>query len=627
MKKKYLLLIGLLLSSIFLFSQVGVNTDGSNADPSAILDAKSTQKGFLPPRMTLAEMNAISGPAPGLMVYCTNCGTNSSGTLAMFINGMWFILNTDCLPPGSPVTGVHIPSHYQITWNWNALAPATGYKWNTENDYNTATDLLTATAKTETGLSCGTPYTRYVWAYNTCGISTATTLTQTTSACNTCGASITINHVAGAVAPVTKTITYGTVTNIPGETSKCWITSNLGADHQATSVNDATEPSAGWYWQFNLKQGYKHDGTTRTPATIWITAISENSDWISTNDPCAIELGSGWRLPTYTELDEVRISGNWTNWNGPWGSGLKLHAAGVLAGADGILATSGFMGLYWSSSQSGATSANGLYFSIYSSQNQTYDKPMAIPVRCVRDAGCLPPGSPVTGVHIPSSDQIIWNWNAVAGATGYKWSTTNNYATAIDMGTATTKTETGLTPGTTYTRYVWAYNTCGISAPTTLTAQTAQTISFVIGQSYGGGIIFYIDGTGQHGLIAATSDQSTGAQWGCYQTTIVGTSTAIGTGQANTTAIVNGCNQAGIAARICNDLVLNNYDDWFLPSKDELNQMHVQKNAIGGFSYMAYWSSSEYSAGSAWDQNLIFGWENSSDKNIESNSIRAVRAF
>ncbi len=79
----------------------------------------------------------------------------------------------------------------------------------------------------------------------------------------TCGSSLTINHVAGVVAPVTKTVTYGTVTNIPGETSKCWITSNLGADHQATAINDATEASAGWYWQFNRKQGYKHDGTTQ----------------------------------------------------------------------------------------------------------------------------------------------------------------------------------------------------------------------------------------------------------------------------------------------------------------------------------------------------------------------------
>ena len=61
--------------------------------------------------------------------------------------------------------------------------------------------------------------------------------------------------MAGTVAPVDKTVTYGTVTNIPGETSKCWITSNLGADHQATAVNDATEASAGWYWQFNRHTG------------------------------------------------------------------------------------------------------------------------------------------------------------------------------------------------------------------------------------------------------------------------------------------------------------------------------------------------------------------------------------
>jgi hypothetical protein len=57
-----------------------------------------------------------------------------------------------------------------------------------------------------------------------------------------CGSSITINHVAGDVAPVHKTVTYGTVTNIPGEPSKCWITSNLGADHQANSVEMLLKP-------------------------------------------------------------------------------------------------------------------------------------------------------------------------------------------------------------------------------------------------------------------------------------------------------------------------------------------------------------------------------------------------
>ena len=625
MKKKYLLLIGLLLNSSFLFSQVGVNTDGSNADPSAILDAKSTQKGFLPPRMTFAQMSAISGPAPGLMVYCTNCGTNSSGSLAMFINGMWSILNADCLPPGSPVTSVHIPSSDQIIWNWKAVASATGYKWNTVNDYNTATDMLAAMTKTETGLSCSTPYTRYVWAYNACGISATTTLTKTTSACFTCGSSITINHTAGAVAPVTKTVTYGTVTNVPGETLKCWITSNLGADHQASAVNDATEASSGWYWQFTLKQGYKHDGTTRTPNATWMNLISVNSDWISTNDPCSIELGTGWRIPTKTEWINVSGSGGeWTNWNGPWNSLLKMHAAGYLHIDDGTLGNRGTYGNYWSSTQQAATTGWYLYFDIHINTVYYNSKAIGLSARCVQDAGCLPPGSPVTGTNIPSSDQIIWKWNAVAGATGYKWNTINEYASATDMATATSKTETGLTQGTTYARYVWAYNPCGISTSTTL---TAQTLTFTIGQSYGGGIIFYLDGTGQHGLIAATSDQSNGAEWGCYGTTLGGTSTAIGTGQANTTAIVNGCNTAGIAARICNDLVLNGYDDWFLPSIGELYQMYLQKEAIGGFAFNYYLSSSEFSTNYyAWYVNFASGIQYSTNKN-SLNYVRAVRAF
>jgi hypothetical protein len=153
-----------------------------------------------------------------------------------------------------------------------------------------------------------------------------------------------------------------------------------------------------------------------------------------------------------------------------------------------------------------------------------------------------------------------------------------------------------------------------------------STIAFAVGQTYGGGVIFYLDGTGQHGLISATSDQSTGTQWGCYGATIGGTSTAIGTGQANTTAIVNGCGTAGIAARICNDLVLNGYSDWFLPSKDELNQMYAQKTAIGGFATNYYWSSSEYSSFYAWYQYFTNGGQNASSKGNGS-YVRAVRAF
>ncbi|MCX6277413.1 MAG: hypothetical protein NT004_04880, partial [Bacteroidetes bacterium] len=200
-----------------------------------------------------------------------------------------------------------------------------------------------------------------------------------------CGAPIAVNHVAGAVAPVSKNVTYNTVTNIPGEPSKCWITSNLGADRQATAKDDATEASAGWYWQYNRKQGYKHDGSTRTPNTAWILPISENLDWQAANDPCTLELGSSWRLPTHFEWNNVNVGGGWTNWDGPWNSGLKLHAAGGLQYYDGSLISRGASANYWSGDQHSATHAWTLNFYSTGIILNNPDKSYAFPVRCLKN--------------------------------------------------------------------------------------------------------------------------------------------------------------------------------------------------------------------------------------------------
>jgi len=196
---------------------------------------------------------------------------------------------------------------------------------------------------------------------------------------------LTVNHLAtSGVAPVDKTVAYGTISNIPGETSKCWITRNLGASQQATTGYDGTEASAGWYWQFNRKQGYKHDGTNRTPNTTWISNISENSDWITANDPCAIELGAGWRIPTNTEWTNVDAAGNWTTYTGPYNSNLKIHCAGEITSSGSIIYR-GALGGYSSSTQQSNIYGFFLYFNSSQSVLNVDSKATAFSIRCIRN--------------------------------------------------------------------------------------------------------------------------------------------------------------------------------------------------------------------------------------------------
>lgn len=171
-----------------------------------------------------------------------------------------------------------------------------------------------------------------------------------------------------------------------------------------------------------------------------------------------------------------------------------------------------------------------------------------------------------------------------------------------------------------------------------LTATCAVTVNpapVAIGDSYGGGIVAYIlqsgdpgyDANVQHGLIAATADQSTGIQWynGSYMVTGA-TGTAIGTGQANTTVTVTTQGAGSYAAQLCNDLTVGGYTDWFLPSKDELDKLYINKVAIGGFAVDYYWSSSEFDKYRAWLQDFYNGAQYGSHKHYYGR-VRAVRAF
>lgn len=153
-------------------------------------------------------------------------------------------------------------------------------------------------------------------------------------------------------------------------------------------------------------------------------------------------------------------------------------------------------------------------------------------------------------------------------------------------------------------------------------------VELKIGVSYQGGIIFNIDPTGKHGLIAGTTDQSVTDPWwnGSFVTT---GATSSSNGSSNTTSIINAQGISGnYAARICRNYMGGGFSDWFLPSKDQLNILFSQKAVVGNFANQIYWSSTEYDTGNAWVQDFETGEQHLDNISDGANvHTRAIRAF
>ncbi len=545
-----------------------------------------------------------------------NCGNSTLTTL---------VQSTSATPVNAPAAAAQVPSPSQIVWNWNAVPGATGYKWSASDNYTTAIDLGTSLTKTETGLTCNTAYSRFIWAYGICGNSISTNLNQTTLNC------------AGL-----PTVTTTPVTNITQTTAASGgnVTANGGSAVTFRGVCWGTNPVP------TLSNSYTTDGsdigtfasniTGLTANTLYhLRAYAVNSNGIGYgNEITFSSLTTLTTTPaTLITLTTAASGGNITD-----DGGAPVTARGVCwnistgpTTANNKTLNGSGTGIF-TSSLTGLTPNTLYYVRTYAinSLGTSYGNEITFTtlLNPVLPTVTTNPVLNILSTTATSGGNVLSDGGSAVIFRGLCWGANPN-PTISDTHTTNggglgefASSLTGLNPGTHYHVRAYAVNSVGTAYGNELTF----TPFYVLGENVGGGVIFYVDGTGLNGLIASTSDQSTGASWGC-DGAVMGTSTAIGTGQANTAAIVNGCSTAGIAARICDDLVLNGYSDWFMPSRDEVYQMYAERELIGNFSGGYYWTSSE--TGSLTAQSFAFSQGYGYDNHAKwaAFAVRAIRAF
>lgn len=200
---------------------------------------------------------------------------------------------------------------------------------------------------------------------------------------------------------------------------------------------------------------------------------------------------------------------------------------------------------------------------------------------------------------------------------------------------------TGLTPGTRYSIASYAKNSSGVGLSSDSLKSdykfTTKKKLLAIGDTYGGGKVAYLMQPGdttynanvQHGLIVSLADQADNAKWTNASVIVSCRSGSVGllTGSANTDSIIK-YNPSPIttAASIARAHRGGNYADWYLPSRNELNILYMNRFAIGGFANVNYWSSTENGSAGAWLQGFDDGYQFVNGKGYTA-YVRAIRAF
>ena len=385
---------------------IGINETGADPHSAAMLDVLSTNKGFLPPRMTTAQRDAIASPAVGLVIYntTTNC-------LNFYIGSGWNeICGTASLPLGiiSALNCGSATNNGTLTNGTSASGVSTAISYTGGNAGTYAAQSISSTgvvgltatlsagtlangAGSLTYTITGTPTTSGTASFaitvggQSCSFTVSVAAAQPQYPANTV-------HCAGATTVVVD------VTN--PTTGDIWMDRNLGATQVATSSTDVN--SYGDLYQWGRRADGHQCRTSPTTANlssidqpahgIFILAPNAPNDWRSpqnvnlwqgvngVNNPCP----SGYRIPTETEMNAERLSWSVNTSVGAFASPLKWTLAGRRFYSNGALYDDGVIGYYWSSAVSG-TNSRHLYF--YSSTTNIFgdNRTTGFSVRCIKN--------------------------------------------------------------------------------------------------------------------------------------------------------------------------------------------------------------------------------------------------
>lgn len=240
---------------------------------------------------------------------------------------------------------------------------------------------------------------------------------------------------------------------------------------------------------------------------------------------------------------------------------------------------------------------------------------------------CISGTSARTSVNVVDNGTFVTEYGLCWNKTGNP-TINDSKCNELTPGFLTDNNIFGLIPDTIYYVRGYAINKAGTAYGNEISFNSGKEI----GKSFGGGYVFFNDGTG-HGLIAAYCTQSLGQFWiegGSTQTEFIGnTSTKIGTGQANTTAIINQNGHINSAAKLCDTYTKEGFSDWYLPSVGELNLIYCNLflKKIGMFSWSSiYASSSEFDGLDVYCLDFNNGYQVKNKKN-SSFCVHPVRSF